>query len=306
MSFIRARTNASELGGPSGGHEKAVPFQAGAHFGYLQHADDLGAEPVDRLLRRRRRREHAHAAGHVEIGNARFDHRRDVLQEIGARARRDRERPQLAGRDVLHDRRCGRDEDASRARRARPSSRARRPGKATGFMSISRGSSEARPKDAGPCRSRSSNRRARRDASARCATSSLMLFAGSDGCTRTRTAATRARRPRRNPCEESYGSFERSTAFDMNVKPAMSTVWPSAGARATASVPMIVFAPGRFSTSTVWPERLAQRLRHRARHDVVRSAGRERHDETHDFRRKLLRDRIAGERECHRQRQDCC
>src|SRR5688572_18826775 len=36
----------------------------------------------------------------------------------------------------------------------------------------------------------------------------------------------------------------------------MSTVWPSAGERATTSVPMMVLAPGRFSTTTLWPNAL--------------------------------------------------
>ena len=48
----------------------------------------------------------------------------------------------------------------------------------------------------------------------------------------------------------------RSAALDRNVKPTMRTVWPSAGARATTSVPMIVLAPGRFSTTTLWPSAL--------------------------------------------------
>ena len=34
-----------------------------------------------------------------------------------------------------------------------------------------------------------------------------------------------------------------------------NSVWPSAGARMTASVAMLVAAPGRFSTMTCWPSR---------------------------------------------------
>src|SRR5882672_3223627 len=36
-----------------------------------------------------------------------------------------------------------------------------------------------------------------------------------------------------------------------------SSVWPSAGERATSSVPMMVLPPGRFSTTTVWPRPFA-------------------------------------------------
>jgi hypothetical protein len=52
---------------------------------------------------------------------------------------------------------------------------------------------------------------------------------------------------------ESNGSFVRSAALAMNVKPAIRNVWPSAGARATSSVPITVPAPGRLSTTTLWP-----------------------------------------------------
>ena len=33
------------------------------------------------------------------------------------------------------------------------------------------------------------------------------------------------------------------------------SVWPSAGARTTASVPILLPPPGRFSTMKVWPSR---------------------------------------------------
>ena len=57
----------------------------------------------------------------------------------------------------------------------------------------------------------------------------------------------------------SNGSFWRSSGVITKVAAIISSVWPSAGARATASVPRMVLAPGRFSTSTGWPKVSAAR-----------------------------------------------
>src|SRR5262249_20651837 len=83
-----------------------------------------------------------------------------------------------------------------------------------------------------------------------------MLFAGTDGWTEITNGCVPNRATATKSFAGSYGNFDRSTEFERKVKPTMPTVWPSAGERATASVPMIVFAPGRFSTTTPWPSAL--------------------------------------------------
>src|SRR5215471_16415099 len=50
-------------------------------------------------------------------------------------------------------------------------------------------------------------------------------------------------------------SFSYNVAFHALKLPAMTNVWPSGGARTTASVPMLPPAPGLFSMMNCWPNR---------------------------------------------------
>ena len=80
---------------------------------------------------------------------------------------------------------------------------------------------------------------------------SLTLFTGSDGWTDNAIGCEPSPVTGAKSFRGSKGSFERSAELPSIVKPATSSVWPSAGARATCSVPMIEFAPARFSTTTL-------------------------------------------------------
>ena len=77
---------------------------------------------------------------------------------------------------------------------------------------------------------------------------------------------------------------------------AISSVWPSAGARTTALVAMLPPAPGRFSTMKGRPSRADSHLRDQACDDVRPAAGRGAYDNPHRPRRIGLRPRDA--RDC--------
>ena len=65
---------------------------------------------------------------------------------------------------------------------------------------------------------------------------------------------------------------------------ATSSVWPSAGARATVSVARLLAAPGRFSTMNGCPRRSDRYLAHQARQEIARSAGWKSGDDAHWLR----------------------
>ena len=52
----------------------------------------------------------------------------------------------------------------------------------------------------------------------------------------------------------SKGIFSCSTALTTCAPTTIASVWPSGGDLTMTSVPMMPLAPGRFSTSTCWPQ----------------------------------------------------
>src|SRR5436190_11514626 len=67
--------------------------------------------------------------------------------------------------------------------------------------------------------------------------------------------------------------------------PHRRSVYPSAGARTTASVPILLPPPGRFSMMNGWPSALRQPLADQAGRDVGRAARGDWYDQTHRPRR---------------------
>ena len=87
----------------------------------------------------------------------------------------------------------------------------------------------------------------------------------------------------------SYESFERTKGLIVKLGAIRSTVWPSAGARATSSAPITVLPPGRFSTMTLWPSVLLSGAASARPRMSTGPRGRERHDEADRLGRELLR-----------------
>ena len=85
------------------------------------------------------------------------------------------------------------------------------------------------------------------------ATSSFTDFTGSDGWTAMTIAFDTTRVTPAKSLNVSYGSLERAKGLIVKLGAMINMVCPSAGARATISAPMAVFAPGRFSTITLCP-----------------------------------------------------
>ena len=87
-----------------------------------------------------------------------------------------------------------------------------------------------------------------------------------------------------------------SAALTVKVVGTTSSVWPSGAALATASVPIIVLAPERFSTMTGWPSAFSKCGCMQARQDVLRGSGLRRHDDTD----RPGRDRVRRARRSYR------
>src|SRR5262249_61378029 len=119
---------------------------------------------------------------------------------------------------------------------------------------------------------------------------SRTVLAGTDGFT------TRTWGPRRTPATGAMSRMKLKLSFSYNVALVALTVlhrrsvYPSAGARTTASVPRLVAAPVLFSTTNGWPSRSDT---HQASDDVGRAARGDWHDQMHRPRRIGLGPREA-------------
>ena len=80
---------------------------------------------------------------------------------------------------------------------------------------------------------------------------------------------------------------------------AISSMWPSGGALATAFAAIMPAAPTRFSTMTGRPARILERIDQQARRDVDAAAGRKTRDDPDGA---VLRRGPAGEQRCARAR----
>src|SRR5262245_15305306 len=81
-----------------------------------------------------------------------------------------------------------------------------------------------------------------------------MLFASSDGCAAITRCCTDTWLTAARSFSVSFGMFCRRLGLMTCAVTTTPSVWPSAGDLATKSVPTTVPAPGRFSTSTGWPQ----------------------------------------------------
>src|SRR2546422_11039636 len=77
-------------------------------------------------------------------------------------------------------------------------------------------------------------------------------FAGTDGCTTSISGAEATSVTGSRSFTGSYGSLYR-LGLTVKVRGTISMMWPSGGALATISVPIMPEAPGRFSTTNGWP-----------------------------------------------------
>ena len=90
------------------------------------------------------------------------------------------------------------------------------------------------------------------------AISSFRLFAGSAGCAAMTIGTFNVWPTARKSFSGSNDMFVRSSGLMMKLGNTTRSVWPSAGERTTASAPMIVLPPGRFSMTTDWPRLFAR------------------------------------------------
>ncbi len=85
------------------------------------------------------------------------------------------------------------------------------------------------------------------------ATSSLTLFAGTDGWTVIVSGEVTSVDNGVKLLKASYGTLARMIGWMIKSWFATSSVWPSAGAFAALPVPIVLPPPGRFSTTNVPP-----------------------------------------------------
>jgi hypothetical protein len=80
-----------------------------------------------------------------------------------------------------------------------------------------------------------------------------LVCAGSDGCAQMINGLKATRLTPARSFSESYGSLPCADGLTVKLVAIRSSVFPSAGARTAASVPITVFAPGRLSMTKFWP-----------------------------------------------------
>ena len=117
----------------------------------------------------------------------------------------------------------------------------------------------------------------------------LRSRAGIDGCTVSSVGVPPSSMTGAKFLKMSNGRLGSMAGRVTNVFEMITSVEPSAGARATRSAPMTPEAPGRFSTTMVVPKAGPSSLLTVRASTVERAARRERHDEAHLLVRQTAR-----------------